>query len=82
MRRVLLRGEANPTSREYEVLVQYVRTGTYKATGAALGISTATVKNHLAHLRLAYGARTTTHLAAMVMTERGDIFQVTDDRDG
>ena len=70
-----LRGEARrPTAREYEVLVAVVSLGGRQAAADALGISVNSVRTYLDHLRAWHGANHTTHLAALVMRDVGDIF--------
>jgi DNA-binding CsgD family transcriptional regulator len=43
-----------PTSRQLQVLEVYARTGSYRTTGALLGISPSTVRNTLATVRAHY----------------------------
>ena len=51
-----------PTARELEVLSQVVEAGSVKDAALRLGIAEATVKNHLAHMRSKFGARSTAQL--------------------
>lgn len=65
-----------PTDRDYEVLRAVVRQGGRRLAAPTLGITEWTIKGCLEHLRAWHGATTTTHLAALVMRDVGDIFGV------
>jgi DNA-binding CsgD family transcriptional regulator len=69
-----LRGEVRPTPREYAVLAAVVRHAGYRGAAETLGISIGSVRGYLTHLRQWHHADNTTHLAAIVMRDVGDIF--------
>jgi hypothetical protein len=70
----LLRGESRPTDREYAILAAVVQHAGYRGAAEALDVSIYRVREVLEHLREWHGASTTTHLAALVMRDVGDIF--------
>lgn len=61
-----------PTERQIECLRAYVLTGSLKGAARSLGISSATVRNHLAVLRLRLGVHTSAQAVYSLMLGTAD----------
>jgi len=68
------------TQRQIEVLAAVAREGSYKAAGAALGVSNNTIKNHIVHVLSLLGVGSVT-TAAVYAVERKWLKGVTIDRE-
>lgn len=56
----------DPTAREVEVWLAYIRYGGYQQAADSLGLSVATVANHLANLMARMEAANVTHLVQLM----------------